>query len=39
MGTPRDRVLGFLAVSIIVVVALSVVGWLLLTMLSLRGVA
>jgi hypothetical protein len=39
MGTPKDRVLGFLVISIFVVVALSVVGWLLLTVLSLRGVA
>jgi hypothetical protein len=39
MGTPKDRVLGFLVTSFFVVIALSVVGWLLLTVLSFRGVA
>ncbi len=37
METPKDRVMGFLVISIIVVVALSVVGWLLLVALSFRG--
>ncbi|HVP89770.1 MAG TPA: Yip1 family protein [Terriglobales bacterium] len=37
MGTPKDRVMGFLVVSIIVVVALFVVAWLLLFVLSFHG--
>ncbi len=37
METPEDRVMGFLVISIIVLVALFVVAWLLLAALSFRA--